>query len=378
MPVGFGSGSPSVGSQAYFGASSKSPRKSAPVGSSQQSLEVLSHSQSSVPTSPGGASRIPKYSNIVSHRTALTGSEADLFSSRGHNSRTTSPTPGSSSAQQLPQDLERELNDSEAADDFDPQGLPRPASAAGSQHTTASSTQDKPRRRSYVPVSQQNNGHHSIASSSASTSSSARSSNVAANSNKGGVFFGSGDQVAAKHKARVASAASGTGKVLSDLQFELSTVRGALETTRTTLRTTQRAVETLSRTKEELNDHVDSLRLENEGLTKMLSRRERMLAESSARAEKAESQAKEEAALADERGTKASTLEAQFDEMSESTKRNESSYEALRTSVQSAKEGWARQLQELKQAQEEMQKRHVQELQQALSTQSECEFLSQR
>lgn len=247
--------------------------------------------------------------------------------------------------------------------------MPRPRSAL-SRSSTPSSPQ-KLKRKSYVPVPaalNMTNGAGSVGmapTSSAGSTSSARSSASNSNGNKhGGVFFGSSDQAAAKHAARVASAASGTGKVLSDLQFELSTARGALETTKNTLRITQTAVDNLSRDREELTSHRDSLRLENEGLSKMLARKDRMLAE-------AKDQAKEQARLAEECTAKAATLESQAEEMNARTTRAESEYEALRGGLQSAKEGWEKQVHELKTSQEEMQKRHAQQLADALQTQRE-------
>lgn len=55
----------------------------------------------------------------------------------------------------------------------------------------------------------------------------------------GGVFYGGGTDHGSRHADRVKSAASGTGKVVSDLQLALQDSKGALETTKNQLRISQ-------------------------------------------------------------------------------------------------------------------------------------------
>lgn len=373
MPFGFGSSSPTVGSQAFF----NSVRSPTPSSKQRTSLGVSSSSDSSATSFSPSGSRIPQYNGIISQRTALAGSETDLHRSKS-NRGSTSPS-HVTSLENIPPDRLDTRQEHEDFDDFDAASMPRPQSQA-SIPASAFSSPRKSKRRSYVPVpaalnsAALSNGPATtpIANTPSSSSTHSVRSNGSANTKAGGVFFGSSDQAGARHAARVASAASGTGKVLSDLQFDLSTARGALETTKQTLRITQGACESLLRSKEELSGHVDNLRLENEGINKMLVRKERMLSEANERADKAEQRVQEQTTVAKERDARATQLESQAEEMRHRTLHAESQYEALGGGLQAAKEGWSRQVQALRKNQEDMQRQHAQQLEEALKTHDMC------
>ena len=167
-------------------------------------------------------------------------------------------------------------------------------------------------------------------------------------SNRGGLFFGSTDQAGARHAARLASAASGTGKVLSDLQVELANARGALETTKNQLRISQRAVEHLSRQVGDLSDGKERLKLENEGLSKMLARKERLLDETVARARASEAQQDGNRKAVLEHGKRAKELEAAYALAEERMYKAESEYNALRKSFGSITSGFRSELSDLR------------------------------
>jgi hypothetical protein len=71
----------------------------------------------------------------------------------------------------------------------------------------------------------------------------------------------------------------GTTKVLADLQTGVSNARNALENTKGQLRLSQRSVAQLTRQTEDLKEVRERLRLENEGLNNVVSRKERLLQE---------------------------------------------------------------------------------------------------
>lgn len=70
-----------------------------------------------------------------------------------------------------------------------------------------------------------------------------------------------------------------TTKVLADLQAGVLHARNALENTKGQLRLSQRQVSQLTRQTEDLKDARERLRLENEGLNNVVSRKERLLQE---------------------------------------------------------------------------------------------------
>lgn len=70
-----------------------------------------------------------------------------------------------------------------------------------------------------------------------------------------------------------------TTKVLADLQAGVISAKNALENTKAQLRLSQRTVAQLTRQTEDLKDGRERLRLENEGLNNVVSRKERLLQE---------------------------------------------------------------------------------------------------
>lgn len=75
------------------------------------------------------------------------------------------------------------------------------------------------------------------------------------------------------------SSGGNTTKVLADLQAGVTNARAALENTRAQLRASQRTVAQLTRQNEDLRDGKERMRLENEGLRNVVSRKERLLQE---------------------------------------------------------------------------------------------------
>ncbi|KAG9128548.1 hypothetical protein FRC07_003437 [Ceratobasidium sp. 392] len=71
----------------------------------------------------------------------------------------------------------------------------------------------------------------------------------------------------------------GTTKVLADLQAHTLQVKSVLENTKSQLRASQRTIAQLTRQTEDLKDGRERLRLENESLNNVVSRKERLLQE---------------------------------------------------------------------------------------------------
>jgi hypothetical protein len=78
---------------------------------------------------------------------------------------------------------------------------------------------------------------------------------------------------------RLSLTPGGTTKVLADLQTGVINARNALENTKAQLRLSQRSVAQLTRQTEDLKEVRERLRLENEGLNNVVSRKERLLQE---------------------------------------------------------------------------------------------------
>ena len=76
---------------------------------------------------------------------------------------------------------------------------------------------------------------------------------------------------------RLSLTPGGTTKVLADLQTGVINARNALENTKAQLRLSQRSVAQLTRQTEDLKEVRERLRLENEGLNNVVSRKERLL-----------------------------------------------------------------------------------------------------
>ncbi|KAH8929652.1 hypothetical protein BT69DRAFT_1256013 [Atractiella rhizophila] len=162
------------------------------------------------------------------------------------------------------------------------------------------------------------------------------------------------------------SAQSGTGKVITSLQQDLASVRSVLESTRGQLRISQRAVEALTRTSEDLKDGKERLRLENEGLSKMVSRKERMLEETLERARKAESSLAnlKEIHKRDTNDTKSKIkdMEARTEEAEGYRKKCDSEYQAMKASVKSVVGGWKLEIEQMKKQMQELEERHKKEI----------------
>ncbi|KAM0752366.1 hypothetical protein T439DRAFT_324444 [Meredithblackwellia eburnea MCA 4105] len=181
----------------------------------------------------------------------------------------------------------------------------------------------------------------------------------------GNPFFGSGASRERLSKS-AASAASGSGKVISGLQSELLARSSALDTARQQLRNSQKAVEVLSRQNDDLKDAKERLSADYEGLNKMISRKERLTEEAVGRANVAESalstlQAKHQEAL--------SAHKNRIKEMEESTllaeearAKAESEHQALRLGMKSMAEGWKAELDWLKADLVKLEAKHQREL----------------
>jgi hypothetical protein len=82
-----------------------------------------------------------------------------------------------------------------------------------------------------------------------------------------------------KSSNRRSLAGGGTTKVLADLQAGVMNARNALENTKAQLRVSQRANAQLTRQLEDMRDGRERLRLENDGLNNVVTRKERLLQE---------------------------------------------------------------------------------------------------
>lgn len=152
--------------------------------------------------------------------------------------------------------------------------------------------------------------------------------------------------------ARIASSQSGTSKVIMSLQTDLTNARTQLEHTRTQLRASARAVESLTRQIEDLKEGKERSRLELQGMTTTLTRRERMLEETLTRARTAESSLK---VLEDEKkmhygecSKKMKELEARCKEAEDRRAKAESEYMALRSASSNLAGGFAKEVKALK------------------------------
>lgn len=136
------------------------------------------------------------------------------------------------------------------------------------------------------------------------------------------------------------------------LQTELTNSRTQLEHTRTQLRASARAVESLTRQIEDLKEGKERSRLELQGMSTTLTRRERMLEETLARARAAESSAKsleEEKKLHyGECSKRLKELENRCREAEERRAKAESEYNALKSSTSSLYGGFAKEVNALK------------------------------
>ena len=138
--------------------------------------------------------------------------------------------------------------------------------------------------------------------------------------------------------------AGNTSKVLADLQAGVANTRAALENTKAQLRGAQRTVAGLTRQNEELKDGRERLRVENEGLNTVVSRKERLLQEVLERARRAESEASNlKAQLKNETTTSKKTMRDMETALAEATalsQKSEREYLTLKDAIKGLQGGW--------------------------------------
>ncbi|KAI0285758.1 hypothetical protein BGY98DRAFT_239665 [Russula aff. rugulosa BPL654] len=143
---------------------------------------------------------------------------------------------------------------------------------------------------------------------------------------------------------RMSLTPGGTTKVLADLQTGVINARNALENTKAQLRLSQRSVAQLTRQTEDLKEVRERLRLENEGLNNVVSRKERLLQEVLDRARKAEAEATAlKAQLKAETTSSKKSLREMETALAESTalsSKSEREYITLRESLKGMKSAW--------------------------------------
>lgn len=197
-------------------------------------------------------------------------------------------------------------------------------------------------------------------------------SNGTGRSSRNNPFFSSGggrDRGAMIHGGAsigAGAAGGGTGKVITTLQSDLLYARTALEQSKSQLRLNQRATESLTRQVDDLRESMARLRLENEGLTKMLARKERTVSELMERVKKAEGELgtlrtdKKDLEAAVKKLTRES--EEQVKEATRKKDRAEAGYEAVRSGVKGLQEGWKREVDALRGEIRALQEKHRKEL----------------
>lgn len=156
------------------------------------------------------------------------------------------------------------------------------------------------------------------------------------------------------YKRMSMGAGGGTSKVLSDLQNAAVHARTALDNTRQQLRVSQRSVASLTRQVEDLKDGRERLRLENESLNNVVSRKERLLQEVLERARKAEAEAQ---TLKTQLKTEAANAKKSVSTVTEAVAQSQKAqreYTTLRDSITGMTEGWKK---EVKDLQDQMRKR---------------------
>lgn len=190
---------------------------------------------------------------------------------------------------------------------------------------------------------------------------------------RGNPFFGSGggrDRGAMIHQSHAADKNGGnTGRVITNLQSDLLYARTALDQSKSQLRLSQRTVESLTRQTEDLKESMARLRLENEGLSKMLARKERTVSELMDRIKKSES---ELSSLKIEKKDLDSNMKKITKETDEVLKdsirrrdRAESQYEAVKSGVKSLSDGWKRDVVGLRSDMSKLEEKHKKELEES-------------
>lgn len=139
------------------------------------------------------------------------------------------------------------------------------------------------------------------------------------------------------------------------LQTDLTNSRAQLNSTRMQLRATARAVESLTRQLEDLKEGKERQRIEIQGLQTTLTRRERMLDETLARARAAESSAKnleeEKKAHNADCAKRIKELEGRCREAEERRAKADSEYQAMKGATVALTDSWKRDVKGLKKEQ---------------------------
>ena len=148
--------------------------------------------------------------------------------------------------------------------------------------------------------------------------------------------------------ARIASSQSGTSKVIMTLQTELTNSRAQLDSTKSQLRASARAVESLTRQLEDLKESRERQRMELSTVQTTLTRRERMLEDTLARARAAEASLKvsedDKKVHNAECSRRTRDLEGRCREAEERRARAEAEYQALRSATTALSEGWKKEV----------------------------------
>lgn len=124
----------------------------------------------------------------------------------------------------------------------------------------------------------------------------------------------------------------------------------------------QRAVEHLSRQVGDLSDAKERARLENEGLNKILARKERMLEETLARARASESMHANLKHQINEHVKRNKELESTTSEAVEAKGKAESEYESIRSGMGRVSDGMRKEMEDLRGTLAEIQRQHGLEL----------------
>ncbi|QRV73929.1 myosin tail domain protein [Ceratobasidium sp. AG-Ba] len=144
----------------------------------------------------------------------------------------------------------------------------------------------------------------------------------------------------------------GTTKVLADLQAHTLQVKSVLENTKSQLRSSQRTIAQLTRQTEDLKDGRERLRLENESLNNVVSRKERLLQELLERARKAENECQllKHQLKSETSNSKKNLREMEITlaEAKAVAQRSEREYVQLRDAMTHLREGWRTEVESLR------------------------------
>ncbi|CAE7092419.1 unnamed protein product [Rhizoctonia solani] len=147
----------------------------------------------------------------------------------------------------------------------------------------------------------------------------------------------------------------GTTKVLADLQAHTLQVKSVLENTKSQLRSSQRTIAQLTRQTEDLKDGRERLRIENESLNNVVSRKERLLQEAGQTADRARKAEAEVLALRSQLKDETLSSKKSMKEMQTTlsqakavAQRSEREYVQLRETLTGMREGWRREVESLR------------------------------